>query len=394
MKTSAFRFLSVMVLLLGINPWVAASVLTQVPFTLHENHIFVDIQVNESDPLRFIFNTGAASTVINEDEADRLDIPHDGFSTVRSKRGPKFVYYSNYNTLTLGEVSLPRVKLVHLPLSHLRRALDTPVQGIIGQDILKKYIVEINYDQSVIIFHDPLVFVPPAHYHQQGFDLIGGRPYVDGSFRLNNGETLSGKFQLDNGSGAFVTLYSPFVDEHHLTRKIGKTKQIYTMSFSGMVDRNYSGRLQEFAFGWFSLSDIPIQLNQSLYYKKAFKHGIGHIGNALLKRFNIVLDYQHKKSYWQPNQSFANEFTLAYSGLVVKADDHRETVVIRHVFEDSPAAMAGFTPDDEIVQINDISASGRSSHEVQTLLNRQAPLEVIIRRKNQVKKLNLYPLAL
>lgn len=383
-----------MICLLGIGPWAGASVLTQVPFILHGSHIFIDIQVNDSEPLRFIFDTGAASTVINEVQADRLDIPHDGFSTVRSKRGPKFVYYSNYNTLTLGQVALSRVKLVHLPLSHLNRALETQVHGIIGQDILKKYTVEINYDQSTIIFHDPLTFVPPTNYHQQGFELIGGRPYVDGSFRLNNGETLSGKFQLDNGSGAFVTLYSPFVDKHHLTRKVGRTQQIYTMSFSGVVDRNYSGRLQEFAFGWFSLSDIPIRLNQSQYYKKAFTHGIGHIGNALLKRFNIVLDYQHQKSYWQPNQSFANEFALAYSGLVVKTDDEQEKVLIRHVFDNSPAAHAGFTPDDEIVEINNISASGRSSHEVQTLLNRQAPLEVTIRRKDEVKKLNLYPLAL
>ncbi|MEM9673947.1 MAG: aspartyl protease family protein [Cyclobacteriaceae bacterium] len=385
---------SLCIVLLFASTWASASALTQIPFRLHNNHIFVEVQVNESKPLKFIFDTGAAATVISEAEANRLKIVHDGFSTVRSSRGPKFVYYSDYNDLTLGEVALNRIKMVHLPLNHLNKALDTSVHGIIGQDVLKKYVVEINYDRTLIILHDPQAFSPPSGYHEQDFELIGGRPYIDGSFQLSNGELLSGKFQVDNGSGSFVTLYSPFVEEHHLTRKIGRTQQIYTMSFSGAIDRNYAGRLEEFEFGWFSLSDIPIRLNQSRYYKKAFKDGIGHIGNALLKRFNIIFDYHHKQSYWKPNLSFANEFKLAYSGLVVKTDQQEEKVVIRHVFEDSPAAQAGFTPDDEIVQINNISASGRSSHEVQTLLNRQTPLEVTIRRQNQVKTINLYPLAL
>ncbi|MEM6845744.1 MAG: aspartyl protease family protein [Bacteroidota bacterium] len=391
---SVFRFLFFTVALWFTVQEATASVLSHIPFTLHDNHIFINIEVNGSRPLRFIFDTGAATTVISEKEADRLDISHDGFSTVRSRRGPKFVYYSSYNKLQIGQVALSRVKMVHLSLGHLYRALDTEVHGIIGQDILEKYVVEINYDQSTIILHDPPTYAAPSGYHQQTFDLIGGRPYIDGSFRLNNGELLSGKFQLDNGSGSFVTLYSPFVEEHQLTRKIGRTQQTYTMNFSGAIDRNFAGRLQEFEFGWFSLSDIPIRLNQSRYYKKAFKDGIGHIGNALLKRFNIVLDYHNKQSYWQPNQSFANEFALAYSGLVVQSDNQEEKVVIRHVFEDSPADEAGFTPDDEIVQINNISADGRSSHEVQALLNRQAPLEVTIRRQNQVKTINLYPLAL
>ncbi|WKN41912.1 retropepsin-like aspartic protease family protein [Tunicatimonas pelagia] len=391
---SVFRVLLLVTLLWMTGAKALASVLSHIPFTLHNNHIFINIQVNDSKPLRFIFDTGASATVISEKEANHLDITHDGFSTVRSQRGPKFVYYSNYNKLRVGEVTLSRVKMVHLPLRHLHKALDTEVYGIIGQDILKEYTVEIDYDQSVIILHDPHTYTPPPNYHQQTFDLIGGRPYIAGSFQLSNGETLSGKFQLDNGSGSFVTLYSPFVDEHQLTRKIGRTHQIYTMNFSGVIDRNFSGRLQEFEFGWFSLSDIPIRLNQSRYYKKAFKDGIGHIGNALLKRFNIVLDYHHKQSYWHPNESFANEFSLAYSGLVVKSDNQQEKVVIRHVFEDSPADKAGFTPDDEIVEINNISASGRSSHEVQALLNRQTQLEVTIRRQNQVKTINLYPLAL
>ncbi|MEO0331780.1 MAG: retropepsin-like aspartic protease, partial [Bacteroidota bacterium] len=72
---SVFRFLPFMVALWFTAQEATASVLSHIPFTLHDNHIFINIEVNGSQPLRFIFDTGAATTVISEKEADRLDIP-------------------------------------------------------------------------------------------------------------------------------------------------------------------------------------------------------------------------------------------------------------------------------------------------------------------------------
>lgn len=373
----------------------ASPSLTTLPFHLSGSHIFIDVRINDSEPMHFIFDTGAASTVINQRQAKRLKLSSDGFTPVRGRKGPSLAYYSRNSRMRMGGMLLEKVRVVHLPLDHIQRALGKNVDGIIGQDLLKHYVVQINYDTQTITLYDAQKFTPPAGYHARPFEIISGRPYIEGVLTLDDGHTLSGRFQVDNGSGSSITLYSPTVEKHQLANKIGRTRTVYTMGFTGIVDRNDAGRLKNFDLGWCQLTNVPIRLNRSAYFKKAFHDGIGHIGNALLKRFNIVFDYHNKVSYWQPNYSFAEEFAAAYSGLVLKTDRSAERVIIRHVFTDSPAARAGFTKDDEIVMVNDVRTAGRPRNEVNSLLTRsKSPVQVVVRRDDHLRTLRLQPVGL
>ena len=378
-----------------VTPGQASTLLTTVPFHLSGSHIFVDVRVNESDPMHFIFDTGAAATVINQRNAKRLKLSSDGFTPVRGKKGPSLAYYSKGSQLGMGALVLKKVRIVHLPLDHLEQVLEKDVDGIIGHDLLKNYVVQINYDAKTIELFDPEVFTPPIGYHAYPFEIISGRPYIEGSLTLNDGDTLTGRFQVDNGSGSSITLYSPVVEKYALAKKIGRTRTVYTMGFTGIVDRNYAGRLKSFDLGWCQLTNVPIRLNQSVYYKKAFRDGIGHIGNELLKRFNIVFDYHNKVSYWKPNVSFAEEFQKNYSGLVLKTDRQQDKVIIRHVFNDSPAAQAGFTIDDEIVMVDNVRTAGIHSDEVAHLFTQKKDsIQVVIRRNDRFQTLDLRPLEL
>ncbi len=372
-------------------PSLAKEALTKIPFELHGNHIFIKLKINASEPLNFIFDTGAAATIISQSKAKKLRFGSDGFVTVRSSRGPSIAYYSLNNIISFEtNVNLEPVKISQLKLDHLDRILERPVDGVIGHDLLKQFVVLVNYDKFRLELYDQEDFVPTADYQPRSFDLIASRPYIQAALVLKDGEILEGKFQLDNGSGSSITLYSPFVDKHKISNKIGRTETVYTMGFTGIVDRNYAGRLPAFDVGAFQINNVPIRLNQSYYMKKAFKDGVGHIGNGLLKRFNIAFDYKNKISYWKPNQSFVNEFKESYSGLVVKADNTTEKIYIQHIFDNSPAALAGLAIDDEIVMINNISTIGRSSYEINDLLNaRQSSVEIVIRRAEETRKLSL-----
>ena len=385
-----------LVSLLTITPAAQATVSsTSLPFRLSGSHIFINVRVNESAPLRFIFDTGAASTVINKSRVKKLNLSNDGFTSIRSRKGPSLAYYSVNSRLGMGELVLEKVRIVHLPLDHLEKVLEKNVDGIIGHDLLQHYVVQINYDALTIELIDPRVFTPPVGYQPYPFEIISGRPYIQGSLTLDDGNTLTGRFQVDNGSGSSITLYSPTVDKHQLSDKIGRTTTVYTMGFTGIVDRNYAGRLKNFDLGWCQLTNVPIRLNQSVYYKQAFNDGIGHIGNELLKRFNIVFDYRNKISYWKPNYSFQKAFQAAYSGLVLKTDRRQTKVIIRHVFDNSPAAQAGFTKDDEIVMVDDVRMVGRPSDEVSSLLvQNKEPVQVVIRRDDQFKTLHFQPMGL
>ncbi len=369
----------------------AKQALTVIPFELHGNHIFIKIKINQSEPLNFIFDTGAGATLISQQKAKKLKLSSDGFVTVRSSSGPSIAYYSSNNSISFeNDVQAQGIRISQLKLDHLNKALERTVDGIIGRDLLERFVVLINYDHSCIELYDAENFTPGQDYYVHAFDLIAGRPYIQASLVLKNGETLAGKFQLDNGSGSSLTLYSTFVQQNDIYKKIGRTSVVYTMGFTGIVDKNYAGRLPTLDVGNFQLSNLPIRLNESYYLKKAFKDGVGHIGNGLLKRFNIAFDYKNKVSYWKPNQSFVQEFAESYSGLVVKSDQETEKIVVQHVFENSPASLAGLAENDEILMIDDIETVGRSSFEINDLLNTKATsVELVIRRDEKLQKMSL-----
>lgn len=369
--------------------------LTTIPFELHGEHIFIKLSINQSEPLDFIFDTGASATVLSQRKAQRLKLNMSGFTHVRTGKGPSIAYFSRNNTLKISEVVIDKIRVTQLPLNHLERVMERNVDGIIGHDLLDNFVVLVNYDNYSLHVYDVRTFQPPNYFSSHKIELISGRPYIDAALTLANGEMLEGRFQIDNGSGSSITVYSPFVDEHNLSSKVGETNLIYTMSFSGITDKNYAGRLERLDVGNYQLTNIPIRLNRSLYQKRAFKDGIGHIGNEVLKRFNIAFDYSRGISYWYPNRSFIEEFKAAYSGLVVKSDQQDARLLVKHVFEDSPAFHAGLAKDDEIVMINNIKTEGRTSHEVNDLLNKNSrDIEIVIRRNNEVKKFNLHPRSL
>ncbi|MDF9795499.1 hypothetical protein OKW21_000762 [Catalinimonas alkaloidigena] len=374
---------------------LAKGTLASVPFELYAEHIFIQLQVNESDPLHFIFDTGAASTVISQQKAERIKLASDGLTSVKTAKGPSLIYYSKRNQVNIGGLSIDDVRISHLSLSHLDRVLEKNVDGIIGHDLLNQYVIIVNYDDFALDFYDPDDFQPPKNFTAHKVELLSGRPYIQAALTLANGETLEGRLQIDNGSGSSITVYSPFVDEYKLSSKVGRTELVYTMSFTGLIDKNYAGRLEGLDVGNYRLTNIPIRLNRSRYRKRAFKDGVGHIGNGLLKRFNIAFDYKNGITYWYPNESFVEEFKDAYSGLVVKSDQKEDRIFVKHVFDNSPASVAGLAEDDEIVMIDNIKTEGRSSFEVNGLLNQSARnIEIVIKRNNEIKRLNLQPKTL
>ncbi|WKN32060.1 aspartyl protease family protein [Porifericola rhodea] len=375
---------------------MAKGPIASIPFELHAEHIFIKLYINNHpSPLDFIFDTGAASTVVSEHKAKRMKLPSDGFTSVRTAKGPSLAYYSKRGTIKVGDINVQNVRISHLSLSHLDRVLERNVDGIIGHDLLNRYVILVNYDKFALDFYDPQNFQPARNFTAHKVELIAGRPYINAALTLENGETLEGRLQIDNGSGSSITVYSPFVDKYKLSSKVGRTELVYTMNFTGMIDKNYAGRLPGFDVGNYRLTNVPIRLNRSKYHKRAFIDGVGHIGNGLLKRFNIAFDYRNGITYWYPNQSFVEEFREAYSGLVVKTDQQEEKIFVKRVFDNSPAALAGLVENDEIVMIDNIKTEGRTSYEVNDLLNQAASnIEIVIKRDNQLKRLRLNPRTL
>lgn len=196
--------------------------------------------------------------------------------------------------IALGELTLDGVELGVLPLSHITMPSGEPIDGIIGYDILKQYVVEVDYDDGVLRVFDRDGYVPSdrAAPHEVAF-LLGNvaQPCVVGEITLPEGGVVSGMFVLDAGAGADVVLNSPFVREHDLVSRLGASDAGSVAGVTPVESPVAKSVLPSFTFCGFSLSDVPVTLNQGTTGFLAGEGYAGVIGNRVLSHYNIAYDY-------------------------------------------------------------------------------------------------------
>ena len=74
------------------------------------------------------------------------------------------------------------------------------------------------------------------------------------------------------------------------------------------------------------------------------------IGNDLLRRFNLTLNYARKEIHLLPNTHFRDQFDYSYTGLIIYLIGNR--IEVTDVIRNSPAEKAGFKPGDIILAVN------------------------------------------
>jgi predicted metalloprotease with PDZ domain len=78
----------------------------------------------------------------------------------------------------------------------------------------------------------------------------------------------------------------------------------------------------------------------------------GIIGNMLLNRFQLVLDYRKPAVWLKPSGNFRKKYLYDRSGLFLLATGTSlNQFVVESVMNNSPASEAGIMPGDQIIQL-------------------------------------------
>ena len=127
----------------------------ELPVQLVNNLAFVSVRAGTSDPLSFILDTGASATVMIRTVAERLGLDLQTGEDARTGGGSVQAASATGITLSVGDVSLPDITIVAINLSGLHAGLGRPVDGILGYDVFRHYVVEIDYAANTVRLHDP-----------------------------------------------------------------------------------------------------------------------------------------------------------------------------------------------------------------------------------------------
>jgi hypothetical protein len=324
------------------------------------------VRVNNSAPLRFLFDTGAGAPVLSARRAAALNLKQVDSVTATGVGGDVEGSLAKGVSLGVPGVTVLNQRLVLLPIDFpFCEARD--IEGIIGYDFIKEFVVEINYDTRRISFFDPSTY----HYRARGEVLpliIAGTPRVRMKIALPGKAPIEGLFEIDTGSDGALTINSPFVKRHELLKALSAQQSNKDRGLGGESQR-VDTRLGYMQLGRFKIAAPIVGLSVDVKGAMAEEDNDGPIGNEILSRFKVTVDYSRQRMMLEPTSRLTNPLESDMSGIVIDAEGKDCRIFkVEEVAERSPAAEAGILAGDEIIAIDGKPANQFTSGRIERLL--------------------------
>ncbi|HEV3324710.1 MAG TPA: aspartyl protease family protein [Puia sp.] len=327
------------------------------------------------DSLNFVFDTGCGGLSLDSTTAERLKlVPRISPLTVRGIGGVRQQRLLDKMSLQLGDITLDSLTMQVSNYEMLTSVYGVPIDGIIGYAFFSRYLVKVDYDNSRIDVYSK----GDVKYPKGGFLLrprLLGLPMLEG--KLNDARDINSRFYFDTGAGLCLLFSSNFTaDSAVFGPKKKKPVRAEGAGLGGKTEMTLT-TLKTFTLGPFHFRQIPTYIFDDSYDVTSYPELGGLIGNDLLRRFNLYLNYDRSEIYILPNGAFNQPFDYSYSGVTIGLIGGK--IVVTDVMKDSPAEKAGFQEGDIILEVN-----GDSRQDVQTyqgLLRTIGPrVRVLVRR--------------
>jgi hypothetical protein len=361
------------------------GLLAEIPFQLYGNVIVMELSIDESVPLKFIFDTGAGGTIISASTADSLGIVGDETVSREGATGMAEIVQSTDHIVSVEDVSFRDVTLGIAELGHIEKRIGTPIDGVIGWLILSQYAVRIDYDTMLIEIYDNNKF--EYNFGDSGYNLEvqGTAIFTDVTVAFKSGNTFTGKVLVDSGAGNTFYFNTPFIEENDLLVEMDTYYERETQSISNETAHVYTAMLANLNIGDYEISTLPVTMAIAEAGASSWSGPMGILGNGVLKHFNVFIDLQQQMMSLEPNRLYHDQFEVNCSGLELVADDAFQRVIIDHVYAGSPAHEAGLEIGDEIVQINGANVSDFQLPQIRSMLNQDGEeIEILIDREGEL----------
>lgn len=328
------------------------------------------------DSLNFIFDTGCGGISLDSMTADRLKlVPHPSSLYIRGIAGERKEELLDGMRLHVGAVTLDSIAMQVNNYEILSSLYGEQIDGILGYTFFSRYLVRVDYDSCRLDIYSK----GPVTYPKGGYLLrprLVGLPMTEG--RLSDARDINSQFYFDTGAGLCLLFSSEFTaDSAVFGPKKKRPVRAEGAGLGGKKEMQLT-TLKNFSIGPFRFHHIPTYVFDDSYDVTNYPQLGGLIGNDLLRRFNLILNYSKSEIYLMPNGAYYQPFDYSYSGLTIGLVEGK--ILVTDVMKDSPAEKAGFREGDIVLMVN---GDGRQNVQVyQELLRTIGPrVKVLVRRE-------------
>ncbi len=398
----------------------------KVHFQLINNLIVIPLEINDAK-LNFILDSGVSKPILfNLSDHDSIQLKNVTEITINGLGAGEPIKALNSigNSFKLKKISNNNQQLFVVLDKDINFSptLGIPIHGIIGFDLFRDFVVDVNYSNKSIKFIDPKTYKFKSSRSKETLPIaiIDRKAYLDGEVSFDDEENVPVKLLVDTGSSDAVWLFQD------LEKGINIPPKNYVDYLGKGLNGNIFGKrtkVRSVKLGNFLLKNAKAAFPDMYSFSSIKDHGDrnGTVGGEILRRFNIVFNYPANKIHLRKNSNFGDPFRFNMSGLelqhngvryiaeritdargVVKNDERSfgdvqilmenrtrlslvPEIIVSSIRAGSPAEEAGLREGDIILAVNGKRIHKYKLQEVLNLINEKEgkKVRVLIERYNK-----------
>lgn len=327
----------------------AAKHLTYVPFTILTGGIIIIRTTldNFPDSLNFVLDTGSGGISLDSTTCDYLKIKKEHSNVmIKGIAGVHSVQFAYNHTLNLQGLAVENLDFHINDYDILTSVYGIKIDGIIGYSFLHRYLVIIDYEKSRLEVLSKGFY----KYPHGGFVLhpqFSTLPIQH--LNMREKRNITSNFYFDTGAGLCFLMSNKFANDSLVFKASKKLYPTLAQGLGGKADMAIT-TVKEVKIGPYKFKDVPSYIFDDPYNATSYPQVSGLIGNDLMRRFTVILNYAASEIFIKPNSFFRDSFDYSYTGMGVYLVDKK--IVVLDIMKDSPAEKAGLKEGDIIISVN------------------------------------------
>ncbi|MGA8532763.1 MAG: retropepsin-like aspartic protease [Candidatus Tumulicola sp.] len=263
------------------------------PFDWRKGTIVVPVRLNGSRPLLFVLDTGSTRMLVDRTIAASLGMKISGTGSLQGAGAGRIpIEFIQDVSMSLPGVESSGYEFSTADLRPLEAANDGKVDGILGYEFFRRFVITINYHDKILTLTSPEAFHPDASAKTKmlPIELRGKWAFVKGELTFPGTVAVQDSFLIDTGSSDEV--------DHPIVMQIQSRIPTTSGVGFGQPIQGAVAHAKAFTLGGYSVADSLVSCCGATDATSKL------IGNEVLRRFTVTFDYPSSRMFIMPNSDY------------------------------------------------------------------------------------------